>query len=116
MSLHPQSIAPVPELTARIAKAAFPKGNLYMTMRDEFGALFEDEQFGDLFSTRGRPAEAPWRLALVTGRARGRSCRPRSRRAFPPSGRRERKRARAGCRAGPRPAGGGSKEARRYGG
>ncbi len=66
MSLHPQSIAPVPELTVRIAKAAFPKGNLYMTMRDEFGALFEDEQFGDLFPTRGQPAEAPWRLALVT--------------------------------------------------
>lgn len=37
-----------------------------MTMRDEFGALFEDEQFGDLFPTRGQPAEAPWRLALVT--------------------------------------------------
>jgi hypothetical protein len=28
MSLHPQSIDPVPEQTARVARAAFPKGSL----------------------------------------------------------------------------------------
>jgi transposase len=57
---------PVPEETARIARQAFPRGHPYLTMRDEFGAFFADEQFAALFPTRGQPAEAPWRLALVT--------------------------------------------------
>jgi len=35
-------------------------------MRDELDSVFEDAQFATLFPTRGRPAEAPWRLALVT--------------------------------------------------
>ncbi len=66
MSLHPQDVPPVPESTARIARAAFRRGNTYIRMRDEFGALFTDESFAPLFPTRGQPAEAPWRLALVT--------------------------------------------------
>ena len=56
----------VPEETARIARAAFPKGNLSMQMREEIGSLFTDDQFAALFSSRGQPAETPWRLALVT--------------------------------------------------
>jgi transposase len=36
-----------------------------MRLRDELGPIFDDTQFALLFSTRGRPAEAPWRLALV---------------------------------------------------
>lgn len=66
MCLQASFIAPVPELTARVARAAFPKGNLYLRMRDEFGTFFTDAQFADLFSTRGQPAEVPCRLALVT--------------------------------------------------
>lgn len=66
MSLHPMAVDPVPEQTARVARAAFPSSNLYMKMRDEFGAFFTDEQFSDLFARRGQPAEAPWRLALVS--------------------------------------------------
>jgi transposase len=66
MCLHPYSVDPVPKQTARIAKAAFPKGTTYMTMRDELGAIFEDEDFAHLFPSRGQPAMAPWRLALVT--------------------------------------------------
>jgi transposase len=66
MCLHPHSVEPVPEETARVAKAAFPKGTTYMTMRDELGAIFEDEDFAHLFPRRGQPAMAPWRLALVT--------------------------------------------------
>jgi len=66
MSLHPQDVPPVPESTVRIARAAFRRGNTYIRMRDEFGALFTDESFAPLFPTRGQPAEAPWRLALVT--------------------------------------------------
>lgn len=66
MCLHPLSVVPVPEQTARVAKAAFPKGTTYMKMRDELGIIFEDEDFAHLFPTRGQPAMAPWRLALVT--------------------------------------------------
>jgi transposase len=66
MSLHPQPIPPVPEETARIARAAFPRGNLDLMMHDECGVLFADDDFAALFPTCGQPAEAPWRLALVT--------------------------------------------------
>lgn len=66
MSLHPESIAVIPEETTRIARAAFPKGNLYMKMRDELGTFYKDEDFTDLFPTRGQPAYSPWRLALIT--------------------------------------------------
>ena len=66
MCLDPEIACSVPKETARIAQAAFPKGNLYLRMRDELGPIFEDRQFADLFPPRGQPAEAPWRLALVT--------------------------------------------------
>jgi transposase len=66
MSLHPQEIPPVPEETRRVAQAAFPRGNVYMRMRDELGRLYEDHLFAHLFPARGQPAEAPWRLALTT--------------------------------------------------
>jgi transposase len=66
MSLKPSVIEPVPEETARIAHAAFPKGNLYLSMRDELGIAFCDADFAKLFPRRGQPAFAPWRLALIT--------------------------------------------------
>lgn len=66
MSLQPQTDITIPEQTHTIACAAFPKGNLYMKMQDELGTLFTDEQFADLFPKCGQPAQAPWRLALVT--------------------------------------------------
>src|SRR5215813_1908716 len=66
MSLHARPFTAVPEETARVARAAFPQGNLYMRMRDEIGVMYEDEAFAALFSHCGQPAEAPWRLALVT--------------------------------------------------
>jgi transposase len=34
MSLQPQELPPVPDETRRIARAAFPKGNVYIRMRD----------------------------------------------------------------------------------
>ena len=34
MSLHPQVFYLVPKETARVARAAFPKGNVYMRMYD----------------------------------------------------------------------------------
>jgi transposase len=67
VSMHPQQpIGPVPEDTVRVAKAAFPKGNVYIEMRNVLGSIYEDEDFSELFEVRGRPAIAPWRLALVT--------------------------------------------------
>lgn len=65
MSMQPQSIPPVPEDTAAVAQAAFPKGNLYLQVRDTLGSVYEDETFASLFSKRGQPAQAPWQLALV---------------------------------------------------
>lgn len=55
----------IPEETRRIAQRAFPKGNVYMTMRDEVGLIYEDNQFTHMFSHAGRPGEAPGFLALV---------------------------------------------------
>ena len=66
MSLHAQPLEPIPDLTSRIAHASFPKGTLAMHLRDALGPIYEDTDFADLFPKRGRAAEAPWRLALVT--------------------------------------------------
>ncbi|MCL4296985.1 MAG: IS1182 family transposase [Anaerolineae bacterium] len=66
MSLKPSPMQPVPAETARVARAAFPKGNPYLTLRDELGPIFRDEDFVDLFPPDGQPALPPWRLALVT--------------------------------------------------
>lgn len=66
MSLRPQPLTPVPDQTARVAPAAFPKGNLYLTLRDTLGTLFQDDSFADLYAHDGPPGVAPWRLALVT--------------------------------------------------
>jgi transposase len=52
--------------TACIARAGFPKGNLYISMRDELGTLFAASDFTALYPKRGQPAFAPWRLALIT--------------------------------------------------
>ncbi len=65
MALRPQTVPPVPEETVRIARAAFPKGNLYLQIQDEIGVLLTDADFTDLFPATGKPAYAPWRLALV---------------------------------------------------
>ncbi len=66
MSLRPDPIGPVPEETARVAQAAFPRGTAWIRLRDVLGTIYEDATFAPLFSQRGRPAEAPWRLALVS--------------------------------------------------
>ncbi len=66
MSMYPQALSPIPAETARIARAANPKGTLAMWLRDELGAIYRDEEFADVYPQRGQPAFAPWRLALVT--------------------------------------------------
>ena len=66
MSLRPTPGGEVPAATAALARAAFPKGNHCLVLRDALGPIFEDERFEGLFAACGRPAECPWRLALVT--------------------------------------------------
>jgi transposase len=66
MSLHAQPLEPIPDLTSRMAQASFPKGTLAMHLRDALGPIYKDAHFAHLFPRRGRAAEAPWRLALVT--------------------------------------------------
>jgi transposase len=66
MSLHPEPIGEVPAETARVARAAFPKGTVVTRLRDEFSILYEGEDFRRLYPARGQPGLAPWRLALVT--------------------------------------------------
>jgi hypothetical protein len=53
-------------LTARVVRAAFPKGTLAIRIREALGPLFEDESFSEAFPVRGRPAITPGALALVS--------------------------------------------------
>jgi transposase len=64
--LRPMPIEPVPPDTARVARAAFPKGQRYLCLADELATLFTDELFTTLFPAYGQPALVPWRLGLVT--------------------------------------------------
>src|SRR5918997_4895579 len=66
MSLKPTAFNDTPADTKSVAHAAFPKGNIYLKVRDELGTIYEDVAFSTLFPTRGRPVESPGRLALVT--------------------------------------------------
>ena len=56
----------IPESTIEVALAAFPKGNPYLTLRDELGTIFEDDDFAELYPSKGQPTISPWRLALIT--------------------------------------------------
>ena len=65
LRLH-RPVPPVPAQTEAVARAAFPRGNAYLLLRDRLGPVFDDAVFGDLYPALGQPAYAPWRLALVT--------------------------------------------------
>ncbi len=47
MSLPSQPLPPVPDDTARIARAAFRRCNTYVLLRDRLGAVFADADFAD---------------------------------------------------------------------
>src|SRR5260221_498227 len=66
MSLPRDGLHPIPEETARVARAAFPDGNVYLRLRDELGTHFDDELFTAVYATEGQPALHPWQLALVS--------------------------------------------------
>jgi hypothetical protein len=46
MSLPASPDSPIPEETFRVAHAAFPKGNVFMRMRDALGPIDSNPQFG----------------------------------------------------------------------
>ncbi|GAG68285.1 unnamed protein product [marine sediment metagenome] len=64
--LVPNQDTDVPELTAEVARAAFPKGNALLRLRDELGLVYEDEQFALLYPGLGQHAFSPAQLAMVT--------------------------------------------------
>ncbi len=67
MSSMPETSLSIPAETARVARAAFRKGNLCLTLRDQLGELFTDQTFATLFvAATGRPAESAGRLAWVS--------------------------------------------------
>jgi transposase len=66
MSMQPKPWPDVPEQTARMAKAAFRKGNLATRVRDEMGQVYEDAQFAAAFGDRGRPGISPAQLMIVS--------------------------------------------------
>ncbi len=66
MSLNPITLYIVLEQTARVARAAFPRNCLCLSIYDQLGTIFQDQDFLSLFPERGQPGESPFRLALVT--------------------------------------------------
>jgi transposase len=56
----------IPTETARVARTAFPKGNIYMTIRDEIGVIYNDREFVLLYERRGPAGISPGLLAMVT--------------------------------------------------
>ncbi|WP_232247999.1 transposase [Streptacidiphilus rugosus] len=66
MSLEPRADRGVPELTARVVRASFPKGTQAVRIREALGPLCEDAAFAQAFPARGRPAVSPGALALVS--------------------------------------------------
>ena len=78
MSLRGSNWHEIPEETKQVAQKAFPKGNVYMSMRDNLDLRYADSDYADLFcGHRGRPAESPGRLnqILVMQHAEGLSDR-----------------------------------------
>lgn len=66
MSLYAGEMRSITEETARVARAACPKGTLAMRLRDELGEVYRDEYFVSLYPREGQPAYEPWRLALIS--------------------------------------------------
>ena len=64
--LKPDQIPPIPTETARVIRSILPKGNAITRLRDEFGTIYTNQDFAALYPSKGQPAIAPWRLALIT--------------------------------------------------
>src|SRR5712671_3388425 len=66
MSMQPRPWPEVPELTAKVARSSFPKGNLAMRIREELGEVYADARFAAAFGVRGRPGISPGQLMMAS--------------------------------------------------
>jgi transposase len=66
MSMQPRPWPDVPELTARMARASCPKGNLAMRIREELGEVYADARSAVAFGVRGRPGISPGQLMMAS--------------------------------------------------
>lgn len=67
MTLQPQGYWQIPSETARVAQAALGKDNVYMTIYQHLGQLYQDQDFQELYPARcGKLAFSPAKLALIT--------------------------------------------------
>jgi transposase len=66
MPMQPRPWPDVPELTARMARASSPKGNLAMRIREELGEVYADARFAAAFGARGRPGISPGQLIMAS--------------------------------------------------
>jgi hypothetical protein len=65
----PLRIPDATELTARVARADFPKRDPCLRLRDELGPVFRDADFADLDPGRGQPALPPTAKASKCARS-----------------------------------------------
>ena len=65
MTLQPESSFSLPQETVRVARAAYPKGNLSMQMRDARGLIYQDQ-----LSARGNMYLCATGSALMTQHTR----------------------------------------------
>ncbi len=61
MSLRAPLVYVIPEQTIEVARAAFPKGNPYMRMRETLGPIYTNPEFAHLFPKTGQPCAAYFR-------------------------------------------------------
>ena len=66
MSVQPRPWPDVPGLTARMARASSPKGNLAMRIRGEPGEVYADARFTAAFGVRGGPGISPGQLMMAS--------------------------------------------------
>lgn len=64
--MQPAPWPEVPAATARVARAAFPKGSLAIRARDQLGCWYADAAFAGGYGSRGAPGISPAQLAMVT--------------------------------------------------
>lgn len=67
MTMHERDYSQIPAQTIQVARQAFPKGTVYLKVRDSLGVIYSDRQFESLFCmTSGQSAYSPSQLAMVT--------------------------------------------------
>lgn len=66
MSRRRRSDAPLlPDDTAQVAWAAFPRGNPYLLLCERLGAMFQDSDLSDPCPALCQPVHPPWRLVTA---------------------------------------------------